>query len=122
MIKIINDRTAPTQILHYYFDGNEWCQKWEEKIDMIKSDMMEYHQKLEAVRLQVLQGELSPIAYHAQKRMLSVKILSFYTGISKRHIKKHLKPENFSQLNKNTLEKYAEAFKISIEEINNIQQ
>jgi len=122
MIKIINERTAPTQLLHYCFENNEWCQKWEEKKDMVNLEMVEYFQKLDAVRAQVLQKELSPIAYHAQKRMLSIKILSFYTGISKRKIKKHLMPEHFALLDRKTLEKYADAFKITVEEINNIEQ
>jgi hypothetical protein len=46
--------------------------------------------------------------------------LSSYTGISKRHIKKHLKPENFNQLNEETLKKYASAFGISVEELKKV--
>jgi len=120
MIKITNDRTVPGSSLQYYFDGNEWCQKWEDKFEVSRGAVAERLQELEIVRRQVLEGQFSPIAYHAQKKLFDVKRLSAYTGISKRHIKKHLKPEYFTQLDKKTLEKYAEAFKISIEEINNI--
>jgi len=120
MIQIANERTVLSQTLQYCFDGNEWCQMWEDKFDASRVAMMEQFRKLEAVRQQVLGGKLSPIAFHIQKNLFSITILSSYTGISKRHIKKHLKPENFSQLDKKTLEKYAEAFKISIEEINTI--
>ena len=122
MIKIVNDRTADRgQLLHYHFDGNEWCQKWEEKIDLSKAAMAEQIQKLEITRQQVLAGELSPIAFYAQKRLFGVKLLSAYTGIPKRHIKKHFKPEYFSQLDEKTLAKYAEIFRISIEEFNNVE-
>jgi len=120
MIKITNDRTDRKQSLHYHFDGNEWCQKWEEKFDASRVTVAEQLQKLEAVRQQVLGGELSPIAYYAQKRLLSVKMLSDYTGIPKRQIKKHFKPENFTQLDEKTVAIYAEIFKISIEEFNEI--
>jgi hypothetical protein len=121
MIKIVNDRTAERgQLLHYYFDGNEWYQKWEERIDLSKAAAAEQFQEFEATRQQVLAGELSPIAFHAQKRLFDVKLLSAYTGIPKRHIKKHFKPEHFSRLDKKTLTKYAEIFRISIEEINNV--
>jgi len=119
MVKITNDRVDRKQTLQYYFDGNEWCQKWEEKLDASKVAIAERAEKLEAIRRQVLDGQLSPIAYQAQKRMFDLKRLSAYTGISKRHIKKHLKPEKFRQLDEKTLAKYAEAFDITIEEINN---
>jgi hypothetical protein len=123
MIKITNDSsdTNRGQFLHYHFDSNEWCQKWEEKLDLSKAAMAEQIQKLEITRQQVLAGELSPIAFHAQKRLFDVKLLSAYTEIPKRHIKKHFKPEKFSQLDEKTLAKYAEIFKISIEEINNVE-
>jgi len=120
MIKIANERTAFSQTLQYHFDGNGWSQKWEEKFDASRVVMTEQLQKLETIRQQVLGGQLSPIAYHACKNMFSVKTLSSYTGISKRHIKKHLKPKNFNQLDENTLKIYAEVFNISIEEYNKI--
>ena len=120
MIKIANDRTGRRQSLHYHFDGIEWRQEWEEKFDASKVVVAEQLQKLETVRQQVLKRELSPIAYYAQERLLNVKTLSFYTGIPKRHIRKHMKPEYFSQLTEDTLKVYAEAFKISIEKFNEI--
>jgi len=121
MIKITNDRTDRTQILHYHFDGNEWYQKWEDKFDLTRVLIEERRQKLEKVHQQVLDGELSPIAFHAQKNMFQINTLSAYTGIPKRQIKKHFKPENFNQIDGKTLEKYAAVFKISINEFNNIQ-
>ena len=121
MIKIANERTAFSQTLQYHFDGNEWCQKWEEKFDACRVVTAEQFQKLETVRRQVLAGELSALAYYACKNLFSVKILSSYTGIPKRHIKKHLKPEIFNKLNQETLKKYAEVFKISVEDFNKIQ-
>jgi len=120
MVKIVNDRTDRKQSLQYHFDGNEWYHMWEEKLDMSKIAMAERLQKLEVVRQQVLGGELSPIAYYVQKRLFSIKLLSAYTGIPKRYIKKHLKPEHFAQLDEKTKIIYAETFKITIEEFNEI--
>ena len=119
MIKIANDRTIFTQTLQYNFDGKEWCQKWEEKFDASKVGMIEHYQKLGAIIQQVLEGELSPLAYHIHKNLFSLSVLSAYTGISKRHIKKHLKPEKFNQLDDETLKKYASAFRMTIEEFKN---
>ena len=106
--------------LQYYFDGEDWCQKWEKKLDA--SEMVDEYQaqELEIIRQQVLEKELSPLAYYIHKNLLDVKILSSYTGISKRHIKKHFKPEEFNQLNEDELKKYATAFEIQIEELKKV--
>jgi hypothetical protein len=82
--------------------------------------MTKQSKELETIRRQVLDGQLSPLAYHIQTNLFDVKLLSSYTGIAKRHIKKHLKPENFSQLDEETLKKYAEVFEMTIEELKEI--
>ena len=122
MIKIANDKTDFKQTLQYNFDGKEWYQKWEEKFDASKVGLIEHFQELETIIQQVLAGELSPLAYHIHKNLFSIPILFAYTGISKRHIKKHLKPENFNRLEEETLKKYAFAFRMTIEEFKNYNQ
>ena len=109
MVKIVED-DQPVDgdyTLQYYFDGNDWCQKWEKKLDAYEMENEYHSQKLEIIRQQVLDGELSPLAFHICKNLLNVNMLSSYTGISKRHIKKHFKPEKFNQLNEENLKKYA---------------
>ena len=122
MVKIVeNDQPVDgNYTLQYYFDGEDWCQKWEKKLDA--SEMVdEYHaQELEIIRQQVLDGELSPLVYYIRKNLLDVNMLSSYTGISKRHIKKHFKPEKFNQLSEEILKKYAIAFQIQIEELKKV--
>jgi len=119
MIKIVNNRTVFSETLQYSFDGNEWCQKWEEKFDASRVGMIEHFQKLEAIIQQILAGKVSPLAFHIHKNLFSIRILSDYTGIPKRRIKKHLKPEKYNQLDDETLKKYATAFRMSIEEFKN---
>ena len=119
MIKLVNDRDNLKQTLQYNFDGKEWCQKWEEKFDASRVGMTEHLQELETIIQQVLGGEVSPLAYHIHKNLFNIRILSAYTGISKRQIKKHLKPKIFNQLEEKILEKYAFAFRMSIEEFKN---
>ncbi len=77
------------------------------------------HEKVEKIRNKVISGELSPIAYFMEKNMLDIKMLSQYTGIPKRKVKRHLKPVVFHDLDNETLEQYADAFDISVEEIKN---
>jgi hypothetical protein len=49
-----------------------------------------------------------------------VGILSAYSGISKKLIKKHLQPEVFNQLDEETLEKYASVMNITVEELKKV--
>ena len=118
---IIKDRDSDTgQKLYHYFDGKEWVEKWEESDVATRMVMANNFQELEPVRNQVLTGQLSPLAYHIQANIFDVNLLSSYTGIPKRHIKKHLKPKNFNQLDEETLNKYASAIGISLEELKKV--
>ena len=110
----------PGQKLHHYFDGKKWVEKWEENFEASKVVMSNHIQDLEPIRNQALAGEISPLAYHVEFNFFSISLLSSYTGISKRHIKKHLKPENFNQLDVETLNQYATALGISVEELKKV--
>ena len=105
------------QMVQYYFDGMGWQQKWEKKFDACAVVMTKQSQELETIRQQVFDGQLSPLAYHIQTNLFDVKLLSSYTGIPKRRIKKHLKPDNFNQLDEETLKKYAAVFEMTVEEL-----
>jgi len=132
-MKIENENHVPSERekLYYYFDGKEWCQKWEDKFEVSDLVHTSNFQELENIRQQILDGKLSPLAYHIHKhlsyygfiltgRSAGIHLLSSYMGISKRLIKKHLNPKNFNQLDEKTLKKYAEVFDISIEELINV--
>jgi len=106
--------------LYHYFDGKEWVEKWEQSDIATRMVMTNLFQELEPVRNQVLKEQLSPLAYHIPANLFDVKLLSSYTGISKRHIKKHLNPKKFNQLDEETLKKYASAFGISIETLKKV--
>jgi len=132
-MKIENEKPLfnERETLHYHFDGKEWCLKWEEKFEASDLTYENIDQKLEKILQQVHDGKLSPVAYYIYNklngytsvlsgRVATIALLSSYTGISKRHIKKHLKPEVFNQLDENTLRKYAEIFEVSVEELINV--
>jgi len=118
---IIKDATSDHgNKLYRYFDGKEWVERWEKSEDAFKIVMENQTEELELIRNQVLEEQLSPLAYHIQANLFDVKLLSSYTGISKRHIKKHLKPKNFNQLDEEMLKKYAAALGISVEELKKV--
>ena len=83
-----------------------------ESLDLIEEQLQESIKKIKA-------GELSPIAYYMELHRMDVVVLSGYVGIWKWKVKRHLIAKVFSKLNKKTLNKYAEAFEISLEELKN---
>jgi hypothetical protein len=92
---------------------------WTPKTDAMLQAWEVIHEQVEIVRQQVLKGELSPIAYFMEKNLMDVKLLSDYTDIPKRKIRKHLKPEKFKQLDDSVLSIYAGTFEISAETLRN---
>lgn len=106
--------------LYRYFDGNEWVEKWDKDTEASRMVMTNHLQELEPVRKQVLDGELSPLAYHIEAKSFTISLLSSYTGITKRSIKKHFKPEHFNKLDSDTLNEYAAAFGISVAELKKV--
>lgn len=90
---------------------------WEPKNEAMKQAWEEIHIKVEEARQMVITGKKSILAYHMEKKIMAIKLLSQYTGIPRRKIRKHLRPDVFDKLGTDVLGKYAEAFNISMEEL-----
>lgn len=93
---------------------------WVPKNAAMQQAWEEIHEKVNVTRQRVLAGELSMLAYFMKKNIMDLKLLAQYTGIPKRKLKKHMKPGKFQTLDRKVLEKYAEVFNITIEELTNI--
>ena len=90
---------------------------WEPENTVLNQAWEEINKKVEAAKQKVQAGELSPLAYHMEKNIMDVGMLSQYMDISKRKVSKHLEPSGFSALDEKTLKKYAEVFDITVEEL-----
>lgn len=90
---------------------------WEPENVVLNQAWDEINKKVEETKMKIEAGELSPLAYHMEKNIMDVGMLSQYMDISKRKVVKHLEPDGFSGLDAKTLEKYAEVFDISVEEL-----
>ena len=97
-----------------------YSEGWKVKNDALDVALEEANERCEEVRKQVLAGELSPLAYHIEKNIMDLGLLAKYTGIWKITIKKHLKPEKFKELDDKVLLKYAEALRITVEELKTV--
>lgn len=80
--------------------------------DVIEEELAETERKVKA-------GELSPIPYFMQKKLMDLTLLASYVCKWQWQVKRHFKPEVFKKLNDNMLQKYADTFGITIQELIN---
>lgn len=90
---------------------------WEAKNTTLDQAWDFIHGQIKEAEKKVQAGEQSNIAYWMAVNMMELKLLSDYSGFSKRIIKKHLSPKVFENLDSAVLEKYAYIFKISIDQL-----
>jgi hypothetical protein len=104
-------------------DGN-YCpivsKGWEVKNDALDITWDDIYEECESVKKQVQAGQASPLAYHMVKNLMTVSLLSSYTGISKWRIKRHLKAKGFSKLSEEKLSIYADALRITVDELKKV--
>lgn len=97
-------------------------QGWEVKNDILTSVWDDILEECEPVRQQVLAKQISPLAYHMKKNLQDIGMLSAYSGIPKRKIKKHLNYDEFFRLDSEILGKYAETLRITVDELKEVNR
>jgi hypothetical protein len=90
---------------------------WEPENTVLNKAWEEINRKVEETKKKIEAGELSPLAYHMEKHILDVGMLSQYVDQSRRTVSKHLEPKGFESLDEKMLQRYAEVFDISVEEL-----
>ncbi len=88
---------------------------WEPENIVLSQAWEDINEKVAEIREKVINGELSPIAYHKEKQMLDTGMLAGYVGYPAFLVKLHLKPWFFKRLSEKQLDKYANAFRITRE-------
>ncbi len=80
------------------------------------------HEKVEQVRQEVIAGRIGPIAYYMEKNLMDLKLLADYADLPKRKVRKHLNPGKFIKLTDDILQRYADTFEISLQELKNYRE
>jgi len=93
---------------------------WNPKTYALEQVWEQINENLQNLKQQVIDKKISPVAYYLEKNLMDLSVLSQYTGFGKWRIKRHFKPDIFKKLSNEKLEKYAEAFNITVEELKNI--
>jgi hypothetical protein len=95
----------------------ELSQGWDVKITALDVAWEDIENRIALARKKVLAGEASPLLFFMERGLMDTGIVAAYTGFWKWQIRRHLKPAVFSRLPDKSLQRYAEIFNISLEDL-----
>lgn len=90
---------------------------WDVKINALDVAWKDIAERTAKAKQQVLNGEVSPLLFFMEYRLMDIGILADYTGFWKWQIKRHMKPGIFNKLSDKKLQKYAEAFNVKADDL-----
>lgn len=93
---------------------------WAPKTIALDNAIQVIEERIEDAKKRVLENKTSPIEYYMEVHKMDLPILASYVGLWKWRVKRHFKPSVFEKLNTKILQKYADVFEISIEQLKNI--
>jgi hypothetical protein len=94
---------------------------WETKKVALDKAWEDIEERIQDAKNKVISGEASPILYFMELKLMDLSVLSGYSGFWKWQTKRHMKPSVFNKLSEKQLNRYAEAFDISIDELKNFK-
>lgn len=92
---------------------------WEPKTIALENSINAINECIEEAKQDIKSGKASPIVYFMELHRMDWITLADYVGMWKWRVKRHAKPAVFKKLNKKILQKYADTFQISVEELTN---
>ena len=90
---------------------------WDVKNKALDITWKDIEQRITDARQKVLNNQASPILYFMELRLMDIGIVAAYTGFWKWTIKQHMKPDTFNKLSAKKLQRYAEAFNVTPDEL-----
>ena len=99
----------------------ELSKGWDIKITALDKAWEDIDVRIESARQKVVNGEASPLLFFMEKGIMDISLLADYTGFWQWQIKRHLKPDVFNNLSEKKLQRYAEVFNVSVEDLKNMR-
>lgn len=90
---------------------------WQDEAYATEMAVAELDEQTRTAREAVARGEYSPLYYHMFRFRHDETGLAMAAGVWKWQLRRHLRPEIFAKLPDKTLQKYADALQISIDEL-----
>ena len=94
---------------------------WDPKTIALDNAIKVIQERVEDAKERVIKGQTSPIEYYMELHKMDIGILASYVGLWKWRVKRHFKPTVFKKLSSRTLQKYADVFEITIDELQQIK-
>jgi hypothetical protein len=94
---------------------------WEPETVAMQQAWEEVNHDVEDARRKVIEGKASPIFYYLKKDIMNVPMVASYVGTFSWVVRLHMRPYFFKRLSRKTLEKYAFTFRISVDQLTDIE-
>lgn len=112
--------------LYYATDSNGHYVKvnsigWEPETVAMKQAWEVVNEEVEHARQLIKEGRVSPIFYFMKKNIMTVSMVADYVGKLSIIVRLHMKPYFFNKLSAATLKRYADTFRITVEELSDIK-
>ena len=90
---------------------------WDVKTTALDVAWQDINNRVDEAKIKMMKGEVSPVVYFMELKLMDLPTLSDYTGFWKWSIKRHFKPSVFSKLSEKKLKKYAEVFEVNTDDL-----
>jgi hypothetical protein len=94
---------------------------WEPETVAMQQAWEEVNHDVEDARRKVIEGKASPIFYYLKKDIMNIPMVASYVGTFSWVVRLHMRPYFFKRLSRKTLEKYAFTFRISVDQLTDIE-
>ncbi len=95
---------------------------WEIKASALDVAWDDIHERIENAKQKAIKGEVSPLLFFMELKLMDLDTLAAYAGFWKWQIKRHMKPSVFNSLSEKKLQKYAEIFEVSVADLKNVKE
>lgn len=95
---------------------------WAVKAEALDLAWQDIEKRVADAMTKVKNGEASPVLLYMEKKLMDLAIVASYTGFWKWQVKRHLKPSVFKSLSDKKLQRYADVFEITLQELKSAGQ
>lgn len=117
------EKAKMTEVLYVTDENDRYTTEkssgWDAKNSALDESMALIEERVQAAKTQVKNGTASPIHYFMELNKMDWNVLAAYVGKWVWFVKGDAKPKNFARLSEKNLQKYADAFGISADELKN---
>ncbi len=90
---------------------------WEVKKEALGLAWNDIEKRISDAKKKVVNKEASPLYFFMEWRLMDIPIVASYTGFWQWTVKRHMKYDVFQKLSDKKLQKYADAFSVTVEDI-----